>query len=499
MARQTISENINENITIKAPRLPNTALFLLLPVSSIGAVALLAYLITDFHIAIAQIAMVIQWAMYIAGAGAFLLLAWACIKLSNACIDVWARYIDARNKNILLHTSDTAIVYRQGKEIVIHQIAAQAAPGRQVAAKPVQEAIETSAAPVLTFSELLQAGIVQAAIAQGKMLLGYVNGSLRYGSWLDLYSAGIGGVSGSGKSTTVRFLLFQAILAGARLVMIDPHIDEPTESLAAQFTAFKDVHALAPCGEDAREVTKRVRWLHKTFLHRKEAGIKGPALIFVLDEANAALRRLPDDIKKELSDLLLTISQEGRKFGIFAMIIAQRWSEQDLGGKPYGAAIRSSLASTLAHRFTDQEQAKKLIGGREGAKCLNLEQGHYYFRDTNGALNETITPPTYDTDGAFIQSLLDAENGAGSDENAVQEMGLIPAPFKRETTTGELAENADLHTLARRVVAMQVQGRNKVEIMREIWGVNPGASDAYKAANAEYTQVMTLISEMIGA
>jgi hypothetical protein len=72
---------------------------------------------------------------------------------------------------------------------------------------PAKVASLPAPASVQTFRQLLNAGIVQDALSQGKMVLVYVAGQLRYGSWLDLYSCGIGVVSGSGKTTTVRFLV----------------------------------------------------------------------------------------------------------------------------------------------------------------------------------------------------------------------------------------------------------------------------------------------------
>lgn len=392
----------------------------------------------------------------------------------------------------------------QAQQQIAHLSAATIHEERNTIDAPLPQ--KQIAAPIQNFAALLDAGIVQDAMMHGKMLLGYVAGQLRYGSWLDLYSCGIGGVSGSGKTTTVRFLLFQAILATGKFVMIDPHIGEPEESLAAQFQMFKNIHALPPCDENPAQVQKRVRFLMKEYLRRKAKGIKGPALVFVLDEFNAIVRRLPDELRKELADLLLTIAQEGRKFGLFAMLIGQRWSEQDLGGKNYGAAIRSSLASTLAHRFTDEDQAKKLIGSKNGAKCLDLEQGHYYFRDTQGKLTEMITPYTEEADGLVIQQLLEgeitAENTLEVDENTpdgdVSENTIEPlyiSDFKREMTP----ENTEIHALARQVMRLQADGVQKPEIMRQVWNVNPGGSEEYKQAVQQYQQVMRFIAERLGA
>ena len=388
----------------------------------------------------------------------------------------------------------------------------EAVPQPQIA--PATVASLPAPASVQTFRELLNADIVQEALKQGKMLLGYVAGQLRYGSWFDLYSCGIGGVSGSGKTTTVRFLLFQAILSMGKFVMIDPHIGEPEESLAAQFRMFQDIHAMPPCDDTPAYVARRIRFLFKEYAHRKAKGIKGPPLVFVLDEFNAIVRRLPDELRKELADLLLTIAQEGRKFGIFAMIIGQRWSENDLGGKNYGAAIRSSLASTLAHRFTDEDQAKKLIGSKNGAKCLDLEQGHYYFRDTSGKLSETVTPYTTMEDGVIIQELIIQlledesmiENTEERDENTPESVisghALEPLnirAFQRENTVENTTENTEIQILAQKVTLLQAEGVQKPDIMRQVWNVNPGGSPEYKQAVQQYQEVMKYIAGKLGA
>jgi len=236
--------------------------------------------------------------------------------------------------------------------------------------------------------------------------------------------------------------------------------------------------------------------------------------VFVLDEFNAIVRRLPDELRKELADLLLTIAQEGRKFGIFAMIIGQRWSENDLGGKNYGAAIRSSLASTLAHRFTDEDQAKKLIGSKNGAKCLDLEQGHYYFRDTSGKLSETVTPYTTMEDGVIIQELIIQlledesmiENTEERDENTPESVisghALEPLnirAFQRENTVENTTENTEIQILAQKVTLLQAEGVQKPDIMRQVWNVNPGGSPEYKQAVQQYQEVMKYIAGKLGA
>jgi hypothetical protein len=214
--------------------------------------------------------------------------------------------------------------------------------------------------------------------------------------------------------------------------MIDPAIHEPEESLAAQFRMFKRIHLLPPCDDDPDEVAKRIRWFWAEYVRRKKNGIKGPAYIFVLDEFNEIVALLPTEIKKELALLLLRISQSGRKYGMFCMLIGQRWSEQDLGGKPYGSQIRTSLAAMLAHRFTDESQAQKLASSRYAADCLELDQGHFFFRDTHGNMSYTVTPDTVSSDGRVIQRLLDGIEAAG---------GESPFPVNVGGSGEEIEEN----------------------------------------------------------
>ncbi|TMC16479.1 MAG: DUF87 domain-containing protein [Chloroflexi bacterium] len=306
---------------------------------------------------------------------------------------------------------------------------------------------------IKTFRQLVEDKTILSALKRGEMALGYVGGELRFVTIKHFYSCGIGGVSGTGKSTTVRFLLFQFALLRARLVLIDPHIEDSEESLAAQFKGFSNIHAMPPCGEEASEVDKRVRILSKEYLRRKNNGIKGPPLILVIDELNGLMRRLPDEQRIALSQLILTLEGEARKFGMFCMLIGQRWSEQDLGGKPHGAAIRDSLASTIAHRFQSEEQAKKLIGSQYGRRCLALRNGHYLFRDTDGAVCEVYTPNTLSSDAIFVQRLLDlwreqaATQARVSEQQTGEELGDLrtsrtnPYPDEEEQTVWNAARD----------------------------------------------------------
>src|SRR6185503_18297307 len=67
------------------------------------------------------------------------------------------------------------------------------------------------------------------------LILGYSLDGPIAGDWRSLYSTGLGGLQGSGKTWAATFLLAQSALNGARLVIGDPHAGD-SESLAARTT-----------------------------------------------------------------------------------------------------------------------------------------------------------------------------------------------------------------------------------------------------------------------
>jgi GIY-YIG catalytic domain len=63
----------------------------------------------------------------------------------------------------------------------------------------------------------------------------------------------------------------------------------------------------------------------------------------------------------------------------------------------------------------------------------------------------------------------------------------------------ELSVPSNLQDKLLAVVALQAKGGTKPEIMKEVWDVYPGNSQAYRDANEEYKQIMGTIAERLGA
>jgi hypothetical protein len=365
---------------------------------------------------------------------------------------------------------------------------------------------------VPSFKQLLEDQTILKAIKKKKLLLGYIDGEPRYGTLEDLYSCGIGGASGSGKSTTVRSLLYQLVLSGCKLVMVDPHIQNKNESLAYEFSKIKSAHIqeCPPCDGNEQAVLVRVRYLAKEYKYRKNSNAASPKIVFVLDEYNALIRNFSEDGKQELTSLILTISQEARKFGIYVMIIAQRWSENDLGGKNCGAAIRSSLSSRICHRFSDEDNAKRFISGHYGAKALRLAKGHFFFSDTNGEIQEMITPQTTRADGATIRRMLmpviptspvlppTSEVALEDDLEDDEEVELeVDAEVAEEVTTeylpGVIAPLSDRELKLERVRELTKAKRLQSDIIALVWNVPSKGGTQYKKAAEEYREILSAI------
>jgi hypothetical protein len=388
-----------------------------------------------------------------------------------------------------------------------------------------------------TFRELVVSQQLQEVLHSGEIILNYrilPTGAIemRTGTWLDLYSCGIGGVSGSGKTTTIRFILYQSIIGGASLLMIDPHIGDAEESLAAQFADFKDVHVMPPCDATPKLVRERVRFYDGEYRRRVALGIKGPPMILVIDELNAMMR--VQDTREELAELLLEIAQEGRKFGLFAMLIGQLWDQDSLGGPKAGAKVRMSLSSKLGHRFSDENAAERFMGSAKWGRILADEampQGHYYFKDTKSSVSHSVTPNTVYEDMQLVRQLRMERNGQGiyvpvvesrehetgsetgakrernrytiieeqegsqQGENGSESLMKGERNKPKEHDTGELAPiDPQLRKEAYMIIKLLSEGKNQSEIFDLLYNAKPGANAKYQQAKERFTMALALVA-----
>lgn len=347
-----------------------------------------------------------------------------------------------------------------------------------------------------SFRALLDAG----RVGQGRpMLLGLdrTTGEPVEGSWLDLYSCAVGGLSGTGKSWTATFLLAQAALQGSRLLLLDPHADNP-ESLTSRLGPMRARFVCEPATTPA-EMLAAVK-LARGELDRRKAGgyARGSAPIVVVADEFAALQR--GELADPLAELVEALGQEGRKYDLFGMICSQVWSAERAGGTP----LRDSLAAAYVHRLRPA-QARMMTGLTSADlpdDLFTLPQGVAYLVTTGGDLRPVVIPRMEAGDLGRVAELLGGVSTSAAASAAPSEgrpLGFRPpapgsgagsgigsdTPRPTSSASGSAgspsAEDA-------RILALFLAGKGVAEIAEELAGQKGGRR--YTEAAARVAEVL---------
>jgi flagellar basal body-associated protein FliL len=349
-----------------------------------------------------------------------------------------------------------------------YQIREMTTPGQSVEqqlATAETALLETGALTAPSFSELLATNLLGAG---QKFILGYNEGEPVFGSWLDLYSSAIGGKSGMGKTTTVRCLVLQAVMNGAKLIPIDPHAHVADESLAETLAplqsaflfraAVENEEILAALDVAYREVEKR--------LHDKTAP-RYPLLVCV-DELTGLMRT---EVAKPLSNLLQKVSQEGRKVGVYALCMGQIWKGSTSGG----TELRDSFASAYVHRMS-RNQARMLLPTDEAANAERLAPGQAILYKTNGDLLMVTMPLTTGDDVVKVAGLIETEYKRESNRvEAAQEVVTAAPPSQRTVLSADES----------RIVSLWRDGLDIGPIVKELYGDLKGSNYQQRAREVQ--------------
>jgi len=211
---------------------------------------------------------------------------------------------------------------------------------------------------VPSFAEMLRAGV----IAPGKpMILGYVNGVARPGSFLDIYSAAVAGASGSGKTGTLLYLIGSGIVAEhVRFYGIDPHYPHP-KSLGFKTKPLWDAGLMhmATYLDDMRAV---LRTVEKTIERRlQQLDTETTPVVLVIDEL-AFLAK--SSIGGSIAHTMERISTEGRKCAVYLLASSQTWLVARTGDS---SVVRDTLTSAFVHRIKPK-QANLLLQDKDEAE-----------------------------------------------------------------------------------------------------------------------------------
>lgn len=207
----------------------------------------------------------------------------------------------------------------------------------------------------------------QLAIEDREVITGYdretlYSGEKRAEVYGRLSSFLIGGMTQQGKSVIAAYHACQFVgIAGARLLMIDPHCNEKRRGLTTKLLPLADWFVFPSVDfSDIDDIISRFEWLEAEYNQRKAPGGmagKEPILLLI-DEANEFLRdrRLSKEQKSLITGTIADTARGGAKHGLFTGIILHNADASKSGG----SEVRYNIPTRLAVNCESREQAKIL-------------------------------------------------------------------------------------------------------------------------------------------
>lgn len=347
---------------------------------------------------------------------------------------------------------------------------------------PDQAPADTAPVRAATFADLLANGMV----GQGQpLILGYGSDGAVYGDWKDLYSTGIGGISGSGKSWTAAYLIGQSVLHGANIAILDPHAGD-RESLSTRLSPLASRFLCEPA-DSPKTMVDVVKMMFSEYERRKQRP-KEPRIPWIIacDEFSSLMR---GELAEALSLLFEAIAEEGRKFEIYGMALGQVWTASRAGG----TEVRDNLASQYVHRLRPA-QARHLTGLTAAdlpKDLLELPPGTCYLMSTSGKMRRVSIPQCTSGDLATVAGLLTDQAPTMPRMNRQESATNQPQNSHPSTPDYSAPQWAEVYTAEEaRVIALFLDGYDAAAIVKELHGITSKAGKPYMNKLAEVQAVI---------
>lgn len=344
------------------------------------------------------------------------------------------------------------------------------------------EPAATIAAPLVvpSFAQLLAEGKI-GPDATGRLqplILGYGAEGALTGDWRRLYSAGLGGLQGSGKTWGATFLLAQSALSRGKLIICDNHAGDD-ESLAHRVEALSSSF-LCDIADDDKSILVALK-LASDILERRKHGDKDRTPVIVAIDEWLSLRRGP--LADVLPAFVESISTEGRKLNIHALLMTQRADKDAIGD------FRNTLASSYVFRLRADE-ARMLTGLRASAlpdDTLQLAPGEAYLLDTAGALTRVRIPLMTGGDVATVGRLLTDDQPKMPADSVTIQSKISQAAAVDYSAVGRGETRSPE---AQRVISLFLAGKDASAIVSEVHGLSSRAGAPYMRKLADVQEVI---------
>lgn len=252
----------------------------------------------------------------------------------------------------------------------------------------------------------------------------------------ELPSILIGGLPNFGKTSCMAFLCSQIVMCGGQLVVIDPHLNAPKDSLAKIVAPLSPWFALPLVDfEDTRQVVKAFQFVEAEYerRNRKNASNFYP-LFLIADEWNILLDMLEDDEYEAVIKAVRTVARAARKFGIWLCLAAQNWNLDSSGGPEVRKSITGRIS--FAQELSDMRMTLATKDNRSLADLTSvpLGKGQAIFKHPSYGMKRVWFPPmdTYECEIVAQNmrscSALSAPISAKFDGISVPECHDTPSP-----------------------------------------------------------------------
>ncbi len=359
-------------------------------------------------------------------------------------------------------------------------------------------AVPSSISHPTTFEACLEQGLIGTDPTKALVGFDLTTGQPVYQGWRNIKTFLTIGDSDTGKTATVLNLAGQAVLGGARLIIIDKHKNDE-ESLAYQLSPLSRSFLIEPAQTD-KEIERAVKFAHDRLTGRLEGREEKsfPILLLVDEMTPMMAARHAGNVFDQLILTMEEYATGGRKVICFAGGIAHL-AKASRSGSEFSQACASYLVHTINNR-----QSRLLLSDnvREEELTLvdtspDLNKGEILFKVPREPLAHLRVPYATMESMAMVSHI--AESGVRNQVTispAAPSSEPLLSSIETSLQAGENSPGNQIDAALEAKVAQTIPllGHNKDVIMQQVWGERPGSSKGYKKANEEYQQVMRIIS-----
>lgn len=261
------------------------------------------------------------------------------------------------------------------------------------------------------------------------------------------------GQSGSGKTSTIRFIIAQMILNNVQTIVCDPHGNAGNGSLKDGIAPLEHLLAL-PVAVTLEDRISAFRMVH-TILRNRIAGkdTSTQKICIILDEATLHFLECDKEQSQEFTRFLMDLSNEGRKKDICCFLLGQSWKADFVGSR----TVRSAITHVLFHRSNEAEIKLfvESMPAKERRKISTLPTGSMF-----------VYPYLYTVKVPYI-SKDDLIDFASKFKRAISDtINSTPIPVYSSVQTS-VQEGLE-HTIAKRANVQDTQNQDKTRINTNI-------------------------------